>query len=109
MGSGPRYQERLIDIIRKLAEDDKDGVMANKSLDLLWNLANSEDTGIELMQLALSAHVKILDYNCSATKIPLKRQWLDKCVEEVKSNARPLTALKHIMDICKTFDEVTRP
>ena len=34
-------------------------------LGLLWNLAHSEDVPTDIMDLALSAHIKILDYSCS--------------------------------------------
>ena len=48
-----------------MAEDDKDGVMAHKVLTLFWNLAHKEDVVPEILDQALSAHVKILDYSCS--------------------------------------------
>jgi hypothetical protein len=34
-------------------------------LGLLWNLAHSEDVPTDIMDQALSAHIKILDYSCS--------------------------------------------
>lgn len=55
-------------MIRRLAEDDKDGVMAHKVLNLLWNLAHSDDVPVDIMDQALSAHIKILDYSCSQVK-----------------------------------------
>lgn len=54
-----------MELIRRLAEDDKDGVMAHKVLNLLWNLAHSDDVPVDIMDQALSAHIKILDYSCS--------------------------------------------
>lgn len=57
-----RQRERLLELIRRLAEDDKDGVMAHKVLTLFWNLAHAEDVPTEIMDQALAAHVKILDY-----------------------------------------------
>lgn len=60
-----KQREKLLELIRRLAEDDKDGVMAHKVLSLLWNLAHSDDVPTEIMDQALSAHVKILDYSCS--------------------------------------------
>ena len=33
----------------RLAEDDKDGVMAEKVLKLFWSLAHSQDVTIEIM------------------------------------------------------------
>lgn len=39
--------------------------MAHKVLTLFWNLAHAEDVTTEIMDQALAAHVKILDYSCS--------------------------------------------
>ena len=39
--------------------------MAQKVLGLLWNLAHSEDVPTDIMDQALAAHIKILDYSCS--------------------------------------------
>lgn len=58
-----------MELIRRLAEDDKDGVMAHKVLNLLWNLAHSDDVPVDIMDQALSAHIKILDYSCSQVLI----------------------------------------
>ncbi|KAL0615277.1 Protein strawberry notch-like protein 2 [Plecturocebus cupreus] len=60
-----KQREKLLELIGHLAEDDKDGVMAHKVLNLLWNLAHSDDVPVDIMDLALSAHIKILDYSCS--------------------------------------------
>lgn len=58
----------MLELIRRLAEDDKDGVMAHKVLNLLWNLAHSDDVPVDIMDQALSAHIKILDYSCSQVR-----------------------------------------
>ena len=60
-----KQREKLLELIRRLAEDDKEGVMAHKVLGLLWNLAHSEDVPTDIMDQALTAHIKILDYSCS--------------------------------------------
>ena len=36
--------------------------MADKVLNLFWNLAHSNDVANDIMDQALSAHIKILDY-----------------------------------------------
>ena len=64
-----KQRERLLELIRRLAEDDKDGVMAHKVLNLLWSLAHSDDVPTEIMDQALSAHMKILDYSCSQVRV----------------------------------------
>ena len=43
--------------------------MAHKVLNLLWNLAHSDDVPVDIMDLALSAHIKILDYSCSQVRL----------------------------------------
>lgn len=64
-----KQREKLLELIRRLAEDDKDGVMAHKVLNLLWNLAHSDDVPVDIMDQALSAHIKILDYSCSQVQV----------------------------------------
>ena len=63
-----KQREKLLELIRTLAEDDKDGVMAHKVLNLLWSLAHSSDLPTEIMDQALAAHFKILDYSCCQGK-----------------------------------------
>ncbi|XP_043240414.1 probable ubiquitin carboxyl-terminal hydrolase FAF-X isoform X2 [Amphibalanus amphitrite] len=100
-----KQRERLLELIRRLAEDDKDGVMAHKVLNLLWSLAHSDDVPTEIMDQALSAHMKILDYSCSQDRDAQKTKWLDQCVEELKSDKWVLPTLKQIRDICCLYQE----
>ncbi|XP_074025512.1 ubiquitin carboxyl-terminal hydrolase 9X isoform X2 [Leptinotarsa decemlineata] len=103
-----KQRERLLELIRRLAEDDKDGVMAHKVLTLFWNLAHSEEVPTEIMDQALTAHVKILDYSCSQERDAQKTVWLDKCVEELKNGERwVLPALKQIREICTLYEQNT--
>lgn len=103
-----RQSERLLELIRRLAEDDKEGVMAHKVLTLFWNLAHAEDVPNEIMDQALAAHVKILDYSCSQERDAQKTIWLDKCVDELKNGEKwVLPALKHIRDICTLYEPNT--
>ncbi|XP_033356836.1 probable ubiquitin carboxyl-terminal hydrolase FAF-X isoform X1 [Bombus vosnesenskii] len=97
--------EKLLELIRRLAEDDKDGVMAHKVLTLFWNLAHSDEVPTEIMDQALNAHVKILDYSCSQERDAQKTIWLDKCVEELKNSDKwALPALKQIREICCLYE-----
>ncbi|CAH2220324.1 probable ubiquitin carboxyl-terminal hydrolase FAF-X isoform X2 [Pelobates cultripes] len=117
-----KQREKLLELIRRLAEDDKDGVMAHKVLNLLWNLAHSDDVPVDIMDQALSAHIKILDYSCSQTHnvgnkgltitFPLKDrdtqkiQWIDRFIEELRTNEKwVIPALKQIREICSLFGE----
>ncbi|KAK3733916.1 hypothetical protein QZH41_000977 [Actinostola sp. cb2023] len=100
-----KQREKLLELIRRLAEDDKEGVMAHKVLGLLWSLTHSDDVPTDIMDLALSAHIKILDYSCSQDRDSQKTQWIDRCVEELRNDTWVLPALKHIKEICMLFYE----
>ncbi|GFU01705.1 probable ubiquitin carboxyl-terminal hydrolase FAF-X [Nephila pilipes] len=100
-----KQREKLLELIRRLAEDDKDGVMAHKVLNLLWSLAHSNDVPTDIMDQALNAHVKILDYSCSQDRDSQKTHWLDRCVEELKNDKWVLPALKQIREICNLYSE----
>lgn len=100
-----RQRDRLLELIRRLAEDDKNGVMAHKVLKRFWQLAHSPDIAQDVMDQALGAHVKILDYSCSKEKDAQKAVWLDKCVSEVKLNENwVLPALRLIREICCLYE-----
>ena len=46
----------------RLAEDDKEGVISDKVLHVLWILITGEDSSTDIIDLALSTHIKILNY-----------------------------------------------
>ena len=105
-GAASRQREKLLELIRRLAEDDKDGVMADKVLKLFWTLAHSADASLDIMDQALAAHVKILDYSCTQYREQQKSRWLDICVEELKTSDKwVLPALKQIKEICSLYQE----
>ena len=100
-----KQRERLLELNRRLAEDDKNGMMAQKVLNMFWNLAHSSDTPLEVLEQALQSHVKILDYSCSQERDAQKSIWLVKCVEELKGRDEwVLPALRLIRDICSLYD-----
>ena len=75
-------------------------------LGLLWNLAHSEDVPTEIMDQALTSHIKILDYSCSQDRDSQKIQWINRFVEELRNDKWVLPALKQIREICQLFAEV---
>uniref|UniRef100_A0A336MFC5 ubiquitinyl hydrolase 1 n=1 Tax=Culicoides sonorensis TaxID=179676 RepID=A0A336MFC5_CULSO len=100
-----KQRERLLELNRRLAEDDKNGVMAYKVLQLFWTLAHSPDIPPEVLDQALASHVKILDYSCSQERDAQKTVWLDKCVEELRAGDNwVLPALKLIREICCLYE-----
>ncbi|XP_052737124.1 probable ubiquitin carboxyl-terminal hydrolase FAF-X isoform X2 [Bicyclus anynana] len=103
--SSKKHSEKLLEVIRRLAEDDKNGVMANKVLVLFWNLAHSDEVCTEIMDVALANLIKILDYSYSQERDSQKTLWLDKCVEELKSNDKwVLPALKMMRELCCLYE-----
>lgn len=60
--------KKLLEIICHLAEDDNGHAMAHKTVTLLWNLGQNDDVPVHIMDLALSAHIKIHDYSCSQVR-----------------------------------------
>ena len=46
----------------RLAEDDKEGVISDKVLQVLWLLITARDTSTDIIDIALSTHIKILNY-----------------------------------------------
>lgn len=100
-----KQRERLLELSRRLAEDDKNGVMADKVLKLFWSLAHSIDVPPEVLDQALASHVKILDYSCSQDKDAQKPLWLNKCVEELKIDGDwVLPSLRLIREICCLYE-----
>lgn len=103
-----KQHERLLELNRRLAEDDKNGVMADKVLKLFWSLAHSPDIPLEVLDQALTSHIKILDYSCSQDKDAQKPIWLNKCVEELKSGDEwALPALRLIREICCLYEQTS--
>ena len=74
-------------------------------LTLFWNLAHSDEVPTEIIDQALTAHVKILDYSCSQERDAQKTVWLDNCVKELKSGDKwALPAIKQIREICLLYE-----
>ena len=59
----------------------------------------------EIIDQAMTAHVKILDYLCSQDRDTQKTIWLDRCVQEIRHNVWDLHALQQIRDICRLYSE----
>jgi ubiquitin carboxyl-terminal hydrolase 9/24 len=80
--------------------------MANKVLELLWNIAHDQHLPNEIIDQALTAHLKILDYSCLQEKEKTKLLWLDKFMDEVKHDrGHVIISLKQLKEICMQFHE----
>ncbi|VEL39272.1 unnamed protein product [Protopolystoma xenopodis] len=129
--ANPRQRERLIDLIRRLAEDDVTGQMANKSLHLLWQLATSGAAqgttdsvrlsntptpatlaSPEIVELALAAQCKILETDTSEQVDSNKLDWLLRLLSILKladpDDTSVIPAIKQIINICSLFRNSVR-
>ena len=104
-----KQREKLLSLIRKLAEDDKEGEMAQKVLSLLWTLAKSEENcAAEIVDLALCAHIKILDCSVSQNRDQQKVMWIETFIEQLKhpnNDDWVILSLRMIRIICRQFPE----
>jgi len=100
-----KQREKLLELIRRLAEDDKEGHTANKTLELLWTFARDEKLPIEITEQALAAHLKILDCSYLLDKEKIKLSWIERIVEEIKNDRHVIVSMKHLRDICSLFSE----
>ena len=71
VGARKEQRDKLLDFIRNLAEDDEEGIMTSKVLELLWNLSHRDDCPLDTMEHAMNAHIKILDYSYSRVLVYL--------------------------------------
>lgn len=105
-----KEREKLLELMGRLAEDDEAGSMANQVLNLLWDIAFTDDD-IDIIDQALCAHLRILDYSRNCDKESQKLFWLEKCIMEVstsKCGNLVLLALRQIQQICLLYQLSTR-
>ena len=107
MGAMKKQRDELLEFIRRLAEDDKEGMMANKVMDMLWTLAKRDDCPPDTLDHALNAHLKILDFSCAQDRDNRKMRWLQCCINELEAGSKwVLPALKHFREVCSLYPEV---
>ncbi|OTF74083.1 hypothetical protein BLA29_003201 [Euroglyphus maynei] len=104
-----KEREKLLQLMRRLAEDDKYGSMANKMLSLLWNIAyNDNEIDVEIVDQAIGAHLKILDYSKTFEKDSQRFFWIQRCVNEIRNSDHGnnvITTMKHIREILLLFPD----
>ena len=55
---------RMLQLVRRLAEDDSEGTMALKVLEFLWKLAHEESIPLDIVEIAMESHKMILHVGC---------------------------------------------
>ncbi|KAG5453068.1 putative ubiquitin carboxyl-terminal hydrolase FAF-X, partial [Clonorchis sinensis] len=97
-----RQREHLIDLICRLAEEDRDGLMAAKVLNLLWELAVDADSSPDISSFALKAHAKILDHNISEVGSNIRSKWITRLIGILKGGPRE----PHLLPAIRQFTEI---
>nr|CAH8876530.1 unnamed protein product [Trichobilharzia regenti] len=120
-----RQRECLINLISTLAEQDKDGVMMQKILDLLWewstsinttsyaaidgggnvrlSTSNNDDDDDDIINnTAIKAHIKILSCSDESFVYQLRIRWLDKLANILKSGPNEAC----LLPAAKQFTEI---
>ena len=71
-------------------------------LQLLWDLSHLPALSTHLIELALEEHLAILN-DSYTVKDQVKRQYVAKCVEDIKKGACVLPALKQLHQLSKNI------
>ncbi|XP_019857623.1 PREDICTED: ubiquitin carboxyl-terminal hydrolase 24-like [Amphimedon queenslandica] len=98
--SSDRYREKLLGLIGKIGKDDRTGKTASKILELLWGLAHLPQLSREMVELALDSHHSIL-IESFHTKDSDKRNYIGKCVEDIKKCQWVVSALLQLHRLAK--------
>jgi hypothetical protein len=64
LGGSPKNMTRMLQLVRRLAEDDSEGTMALKVLEFLWKLAHEESIPLDIVEIAMESHKMILHVGC---------------------------------------------
>eukprot|EP00041_Stephanoeca_diplocostata_P039081 m.1585860 g.1585860 ORF g.1585860 m.1585860 type:complete len:2436 (+) comp25326_c0_seq1:243-7550(+) len=101
-GGSIRNMERLLDFIRRLGEEDSEGNVAPKVLDVMWNIAHTAGVPTEIVQAARSSHVDILAYGYIKDKPSHRVRWIKACLDDIERDVSVVFATKHLHKIfCK--------
>eukprot|EP00043_Microstomoeca_roanoka_P005964 m.59150 g.59150 ORF g.59150 m.59150 type:complete len:2271 (+) comp13209_c0_seq2:2748-9560(+) len=94
-GGSEQNMERLLHLVQRLAEEDVAGSMANKVMQLVWSLAHNPDTSAGILDLAISAMIKVLEgrmfHDTSGADV---NTWLQSCIVELRDQRWVLPALR---------------
>uniref|UniRef100_T1IKX5 ubiquitinyl hydrolase 1 n=1 Tax=Strigamia maritima TaxID=126957 RepID=T1IKX5_STRMM len=89
-------REKLLTLIGKIEKRDQENV-----LDLLWDLAHLPSLPTHLIEQSLEEHMSIL--NDPAFKDQVKKNYVNKCVEDIKKGCCVLPAIKQLNNIAHSI------
>eukprot|EP00039_Didymoeca_costata_P008939 m.118802 g.118802 ORF g.118802 m.118802 type:complete len:833 (+) comp14292_c1_seq2:258-2756(+) len=105
---GGTYQnmEKLLELMGRLAQDSEVTV-ANKVLNLLWDLSQARGTPEKLAEAALHSHINILDNGCNFnSKDRQCLAYIQKCVDNIKNNIFEVRSIRHMLKLIRIGDRI---
>eukprot|EP00051_Salpingoeca_urceolata_P010816 m.132959 g.132959 ORF g.132959 m.132959 type:complete len:2404 (+) comp16869_c0_seq3:193-7404(+) len=103
--SNSKQMQKLLVFVQLLAEDDNEGKMASKVLRLLWILAHDADTPRDIVEVAVTSLVKILDMGYIGDGDSQRMVWMDHCAKDITQHKWIVPAMKMIRAIADLFKE----
>ncbi|XP_064607447.1 ubiquitin carboxyl-terminal hydrolase 24-like isoform X2 [Liolophura sinensis] len=103
-----RMREKLLALIGKIGRDARVSKTTTRVLELLWDLSHLPVLSTHLMEQALDEHLAILS-DSYIVKEQVKRQYVVKCVEDIKKGVWVLPAIKQMLHISKNILKQTFP
>ncbi|KAK3263467.1 Ubiquitin carboxyl-terminal hydrolase 24, partial [Cymbomonas tetramitiformis] len=87
---------KILELAKKLAHSDKEGVMATRLLELLWRMSNSRETPREVID---SGALKETLAHYASVQHASKEDFIARCIRNLQAGASVLPAVKLLQDI----------
>ncbi|XP_052274227.1 ubiquitin carboxyl-terminal hydrolase 24-like isoform X2 [Dreissena polymorpha] len=97
-----KSREKLLNLIGKIGRDAKIPKTTNQVLQLLWDLSHLPALSTHLIELAMEEHLAILN-DSYTVKDQVKRNYLSKCVDDIKKGVCVLPTLKQLHQLSKNI------
>ncbi|XP_013409431.2 ubiquitin carboxyl-terminal hydrolase 24-like [Lingula anatina] len=101
-----KMKERLLSLIGRIGKDARVPKTTTRVLELLWDLAHVPSLTTNLIEQALGEHLVILS-DAYSVREQVKKNYLTKCVEDIKKGVWVLPALKQLLHISKNIAKQT--
>ena len=104
-----RQQEQLLLLLKRLAEEDRDGQTANKVLHSLWTMVREPGVSVLVLEQALACHAAVLEGCIMSRRDEVRWQWLMLFIEDIKRDpiGLALPELRQIHSIIETWPQST--
>ncbi|KAL4237153.1 Ubiquitin carboxyl-terminal hydrolase 24 [Mactra antiquata] len=97
-----KSREKLLSLIGRIGRDAKIPKTTTQVLQLLWDLSHLPKLSTHLIELALDEHLAILN-DSYTVKDQIKKNYVSKCVEDIKKGVCVLPTLKQLHQLSKNI------